>query len=91
LRVFVAAGLMGLLFNPLGRLSYTTAPKYAPTAEVALFAPVETVAATIWAWWFFSERPSAATVIGGVVVLAGVLYGTVGGRRQRPRVRRSTG
>ena len=82
LRVFVAGGLMGLVFNPLGRLSYTTAPKYAPTAEVALFAPVETVAATVWAWWFFSERPSMTTVVGGVVVLAGVLFGTVGGRRR---------
>ena len=84
-RVFVAAGLMGLLFNPLGRVSYTTAPRYAPTAEVALFSPVETVAATVWAWVFFSERPSLATVIGGVVVLAAVIYGTVGGRRVRSR------
>ncbi len=85
LRVFVAGGLMGLVFNPLGRLSYTSAPRYAPTAEVALFSPVETVAATVWAWWFFSERPSIATVTGGVIVLAGVLFGTVG-RRQRPPV-----
>ncbi len=80
-RVFVAAGLMGLLFNPLGRVSYTTAPRYAPIAEVALFTPVETVAATIWAWVFFAEQPSVGTVIGGVIVLAAVLYGTVGGRR----------
>lgn len=80
LRVFVAAGLMGLLFNPLGRLSYTTAPKYVPTTEVALFAPVETVAATVWAWWFFSERPSGLTFVGGLIVLAGVLYGTVARR-----------
>ena len=79
-RVFVAAGLMGLLFNPLGRVSYTTAPRYAPTAEVALFSPVETVAATTWAWLFFSERPSVGTVVGGAVVLAAVIYGTVGGR-----------
>jgi drug/metabolite transporter (DMT)-like permease len=82
-RVFVAAGLMGLLFNPLGRVCYTTAPRYAPTAEVALFSPVETVAATLWAWWFFSERPSAATVTGGAIVLAGVLFGTVGRRQRR--------
>ena len=88
-RVFVAAGLMGLLFNPLGRMAYTTAPKYAPTAEVALFTPVETVAATIWAWAFFSERPTAPTVVGGIIVIAAVLWGTVGGRRnlQRPGVR----
>lgn len=89
LRVFIAGGLMGLVFNPLGRLSYTSAPRYAPTAEVALFSPVETVAATVWAWWFFSERPSIATVTGGVIVLAGVLFGTVGRRQRTPVDERS--
>ena len=80
-RVFVAAGAMGLIFNPIGRMSYSTAPKYAPAAEVALFAPVETVAATAWAWIFFSEVPSLRTVIGGLIVIAAVLFGTVGNRR----------
>jgi drug/metabolite transporter (DMT)-like permease len=79
-RVFVATVAMGLVFNPIGRLSYSSAPKYAPAAEVALFTPVETVAATAWAWIFFSERPSTSTVLGGVVVIGAVLYGTVGGR-----------
>lgn len=79
LRVFLAAGLMGLVFNPIGRISYTSAPKYAPVADVALFTPVETVAATAWAWLFFSERPSLQTAVGGVIVIAAVLFGTVGG------------
>jgi drug/metabolite transporter (DMT)-like permease len=77
-RVFVAVGLMGLVFNPIGRMCYSNAPKYAPAAEVALFTPVETAAATTWAWIFFSERPSAQTVVGGLIVIAAVLYGTVG-------------
>jgi drug/metabolite transporter (DMT)-like permease len=81
LRVLVAVGLMGLIFNPLGRVSYTSAPRYAPASEVALFTPIETVAATAWAWMFFSERPSAQTVVGGVIVIAAVLYGTVGRSR----------
>ena len=80
-RVFLAAGAMGLVFNPIGRMSYSTAPKYAPAAEVALFAPVETVAATTWAWLFFSEAPSTRTVVGGVIVIGAVLFGTVGNRR----------
>ena len=82
-RVFVAAGAMGLAFNPIGRMSYSTAPKYAPAAEVALFAPVETVAATAWAWIFFAERPSTRTVVGGAIVIGAVLFGTVGNRRPR--------
>ena len=84
-RVFVAAGAMGLLFNPIGRMSYSTAPRYAPAAEVALFAPVETVAATAWAWIFFSEEPSIRTVVGGCVVIGAVLSGTVGNRRSARR------
>lgn len=85
LRVFVAGGLMGIVFNPIGRISYTNAPRFAPASEVALFTPVETVAATVWAWAFFDERPSAQTVVGGVVVICAVLWGTIGGRRSLPR------
>ncbi len=85
-RVFVAAGLMGLLFNPIGRVSYTSATRYAPTAEVALFTPIETIAATAWAWLFFAERPSTQTVVGGVIVIVAVLWGTLGRRVAFPRV-----
>ena len=84
-RVFVAGLLMGMVFNPIGRVSYTNAPRFAPASEVALFTPVETVAATVWAWAFFSERPSVQTVIGGIVVIGAVLWGTVGGRKSLPR------
>jgi drug/metabolite transporter (DMT)-like permease len=89
LRVFLAAGAMGLIFNPLGRISYTSAPRHAPVAEVALFTPVETVAATAWAWIFFSEVPGLRTVIGGIVVVAAVLHGTVGSSRAGALVRRT--
>lgn len=80
-RVYLAVGLMGLVFNPLGRVAYTSAPRYAPVSEVALFTPVETVAATAWAWIFFSEVPSTSTLIGGAIVIGAVLFGTVGRRR----------
>ena len=76
LQAFVACVGMGL-FNPLGRLLHTNAPKYAPAAEVALFTPVETIAASLWAFLAFAEVPSIRTVIGATVIIAGVLYGTV--------------
>jgi drug/metabolite transporter (DMT)-like permease len=72
LRMLLAGGAMGLIANPLGRMLYTAAPRYVPTAEVALFAPVETVAATVWAWWAFAEVPAARTILGGVIVLAAI-------------------
>ena len=75
--LFAVVG-MGLVFNPLGRLFHTHAPRFAPTSEVAMFTPIETVAASLWAWIGFSEVPEAWTVVGGVVVIAGMLYGTIG-------------
>ena len=80
-RTYAAAAAMGLIFSPAGRIAHSSAPRFAPAAEVALFAPVETVAATIWAWLAFAEVPTTATVIGGMVVLAGVFYGTLGSGR----------
>ncbi|WP_419855676.1 DMT family transporter [Candidatus Poriferisodalis sp.] len=72
---------MGLVCNPLGRLSYSNAPKHAPASEVALFAPVETVAGIVWAAVFLSEYPAAVTLAGAVVVIFGMLYATVLDRR----------
>ena len=74
---------MGLCFNPLGQLANSTAPRFAPVSEVALFTPIETVAGTVWAALFLSEVPRPAAVMGAVVVLAGVLYGTVASSRVR--------
>ncbi len=80
-RTYFACAAMGLLFNPIGRLAHSNAPRFAPPAEVALFTPVETVAATLWAWIAFSEIPAGTTVVGAAVVIGGVLYGTVSQKR----------
>lgn len=80
-RAWLSALAMGLVFNPLGRICHATAPRYAPASEVALFTPVETVAAPIWAFMAFGERPPGQTVIGAAIIIAGVLYGTA----MRPR------
>ena len=81
-RAYLACLGMGVL-NPLGRLLHTNAPRYAPAAEVALFTPVETVAASLWAWLAFSEVPKLGTVVGAVIIVGGVLYGTVASRERR--------
>ena len=84
-RAYLAAAAMGLGFNPLGRLALSNAPRFAPVSEVALFTPVETVAGTVWAALFLSELPRPAAVVGAVIVLAGVFYGTVAGAPARLR------
>lgn len=87
-RVYLSCAGMGLVFNPLGRLCHTSAPRHAPAAEVALFTPVETLAATAWAWIAFSEQPPVQTFVGGAVILAGLVFGTLA-RREQPGVARA--
>lgn len=76
-RVWMAAALMGGVFNVAGRILYATASRYAPAGEVGLFAPVETVAAIIWAWIFFAEPPSGRAVLGAVIIIVAIFCGTV--------------
>ncbi|MEM9605684.1 MAG: DMT family transporter [Pseudomonadota bacterium] len=83
--VWLAAAGMGLVFNTVGRICMASATRHAPSSDVALFFPVETVGATFWAWLFFSEVPSTATVTGAAIVIVGVLLGTV----FNPEVRRA--
>ncbi len=76
-RTYLLVGLMGAVLGPFGRIALASATRYLPAAEVSLFAPVETIAASLWGWLFFSEVPATATLIGGVAILGGLLYGTV--------------
>lgn len=75
-RALAILAIMGLLTGPAGRVSLASSTRYLPAAQVGLFTPVETVAATAWAWLFLSEAPPLATVIGGVIVILSVLYGS---------------
>jgi drug/metabolite transporter (DMT)-like permease len=76
LETFTYLFLMGGVTGPAGRVALASSTRYLPAAEVGLFAPVETVAATTWAWLAFGESPSLNTAAGGVVVLGALVYGT---------------
>jgi drug/metabolite transporter (DMT)-like permease len=73
---WLALVLMGAVFGPLARVTIAVAPRYLPAAEVGLFVPVETIAASLWAYLFFSEAPASTTYVGGALVLGAVLWGT---------------
>jgi drug/metabolite transporter (DMT)-like permease len=77
--------IMGVLTGPTGRVSLASSTRYMPAAQVGLFVPVETVAATAWAWVFLSEAPPRLNVIGGLTVIIAVLYGSW------PHTRKNTG
>ncbi len=66
---------LGGVAGPAGRIAVAVSTRYLPTAQVSLFVPLETVAATAWAWLFLSEAPPASTLAGGVVVLTAIAYG----------------
>lgn len=81
-QALLATLAMGGLFGPIARLCMSTATRYAPPAEVSLFTPVETVAASLGVWLWFDEVPATLTFIGGAVVVASVFYGLTGPARE---------
>ncbi|HCV33100.1 MAG TPA: hypothetical protein DGF10_00415 [Acidimicrobiaceae bacterium] len=81
-QAFFATLAMGGFFGPVARLCMSTATRHAPPAEVSLFTPVETVAATLWVWLWFEEVPPTPTFLGGTIVVAAVFYGLTGPVRE---------
>jgi len=83
-RTYLLMLLMGTVFGPTGRIAVSSSTRYITAAEVSLMTPVETVAASLWAWLAFAEQPPPASFVGGAIVLAAVAYGTI-----LPALRRS--
>ena len=68
------AALAGLALAPtiLGHSSMNYALRYMPAFQVNIAILGEPVGAAIWAALLLSERPGAGTLIGGVLILAGI-------------------
>jgi len=71
-------------------LMLVAASRYLPPAEVALLTLLEAVLGPLWAWLGVGERPAAATLVGGGIVLLAIaaneviaLYGPARLRRVR--------
>ncbi len=75
-RALSILAVMGGVTGPLGRVGLASATRYLPAAQVGLFTPIETIASTAWAFLFLGEVPPTLTVVGGVVVIISVVYGT---------------
>ena len=48
--------------------------RYVPSGEAGLIGMLDVVLSPLWVWWMFNEQPSHAALIGGVIVLAAVLW-----------------
>lgn len=76
----IAAMALGPML--LGHTLLNYALRYLPAHVVNLTAIGEPVGATLLAWWWLHELPSRATLVGGLVAVAGLL---VAGRYSVPR------
>ena len=58
---------LGLVFLSLGA-------RLIPAAEAALITQLENVLGPLWVWLAGIERPPAATIAGGVIVICAVVF-----------------
>ena len=73
---------MGAVTLTGGMILYTLGSRVVPAAELALLSNIEVVLAPIWVWLFLNETASAATFVGGAVLVAAVtVNGILGARR----------
>ena len=65
---------LGITQYCFGFVFLTIGARLIPAGEVALITLLEIVLGPLWVWVFLSERPSTATLVGGAIVLAAVLF-----------------
>ena len=68
---------MGAIQLALGLALFTIGSKSVPAAELSLLSLLEPVLAPIWVWLAFAEIPPVATLVGGAVILAALLWRTL--------------
>ncbi|HXZ57344.1 MAG TPA: DMT family transporter [Gaiellaceae bacterium] len=81
--VVLLAGL-GIGQIGLGLIFFTLGARLIPAAEVALITLLEIVLGPLWVWISVSEKPSAATLAGGAIVLGAVVFQAVSSPRLEP-------
>lgn len=77
----------GAIVMPISFFCLATGPKYISGPEVAMFYLLETVLAPVWVWLIFSEAPTAASLVGGLILVVALvahsLWQIRDGRRRR--------
>jgi len=68
----VLLATLGICQIGLGFVFLTIGARLIPAGEVALITLLEIVLGPLWVWAFLGERPAAATLAGGLVVLVAV-------------------
>ena len=78
-RDLVLLAVFGLTQSALGIGLFALGARYLPAVETGLIGALDAPLAPLWVWLAFGETPSAATMVGGLVVFAAVgVYLAVG-------------
>jgi drug/metabolite transporter (DMT)-like permease len=77
----LGVGQMGL-----GLAFLTVGARLIPPAEVAIISLLEVVLGPLWVWLAYEERPGAATLVGGAIVVGAVVVQTAGSSPSEPVV-----
>jgi drug/metabolite transporter (DMT)-like permease len=64
--------LLGLGQQGFGLVLFTMGARLIPAAAMGVILMLESVLGSTWGWLGTSERPDAATIVGGLIVLAAV-------------------
>jgi drug/metabolite transporter (DMT)-like permease len=65
---------MGVFQMGLGQLCFVVGARLISAGETGLITLVEVLLGPIWVWLFYRENPGVATLIGGTILLAAVVY-----------------
>ena len=76
--ILIAAGF-GTIGLGFGMVLYVTGSYQMQAAKLVLLSLSEIILGPIWAWMFFSESPTALTLIGGGILLSAIFIQTSAG------------
>jgi drug/metabolite transporter (DMT)-like permease len=88
-RTLAIVAAFGIVTTSLAYLLFLLGARHIPSGEAGLLGLLDTVLAPLWVWLGFGETPAAATLAGGGIVLATVVWYLAGGRRGTQAARRA--
>jgi drug/metabolite transporter, DME family len=75
---------LGFVSLGLGMVLYTFGSRVVPGAELALLAMTEVVLGPILVWLVLGETAKTATLIGGAILMAALVFNALSGLRRKP-------
>lgn len=83
---YLVLAIMGLVQIPLAMVLISTGTRYLKAPEVALFLLIETFLGSLLVWLFMDEPAPPATLVGGTLIIATLVWHThLGLRRKAPQ------